>query len=131
MPKKIFVVTKTTPGSHRTQVYAQSLGPDAPGGWISHVFSQIRPKTSTFTLLLANKGAPPNFFLLLNMQNLATFLLMPISFSGTISRGTLTLRNCYFSFFTKKPVLKIFFTEEYVKFGHFFTKGNFFFGHHF
>ena len=61
------------------------------------------------------------------MQNLATFLLMPISFSGTISRGMLTLRNCYFSFFTKKPVLKIFFTEEYVKFGHFFTKGNFFF----
>ena len=72
------------PGSHWTQVYAQSLCPDAPGGWISHLFSQISPKTRTFTLLL-----------------------------------------------TKKPVLKIFFTEEYVKFGHFFTKDNFFFGHHF
>ena len=30
-------------------------------------------------------------------------------------------------FSLKKPVLKIFFTEKYVKFGHFFTKGNFFF----
>ena len=62
LPKNFFIVTWTNPGSHWTQVYAQSLCPDAPGGWISHVFSQIRPKTSTFTLLLANKGAQKFFF---------------------------------------------------------------------
>ena len=34
-------------------------------------------------------------------------------------------------FLTKKGAPKIFFTEEYAKFGHFFTVGKKFFGHYF
>ena len=92
-----------------------SLCLEALQGPILLFFSQISPQTLIFPIFWVKKvGA--KFFSLKNMLNLATFLLLAHFFSGTISRGPLTRRKRYFSFFTKKRALKIFFQCKIAKF---------------
>ena len=88
---------------HYLQVIFELQGPST--GW----FGQNLWITGVSKFFVWLNEVPRKFLSLKNMWNLATFLLLANFLSGTISRGPLTRRKCYFSFFNKKPVLKIFF----------------------